>query len=239
MNKKFVALISGGKDSFYSIDCLLRDGFILEACIHIKSSEIDSYMYQTAGQDLIHYYKNVLDVPVYIFDTNLNALNKELEYNETKNDEVEVIFESLQKIKEKHNFQYVCSGAIKSTYQYNRIKNVCDRLNLISLTPLFNLDQHVLFNSIRNTLTAIFVKIATSEISQSHIGQDISSISHFKIDNMCGEGGEYETLVLDAPFFKKKLKLRHFDIGYHPEEINKEKTVFFLENASLELIDKN
>lgn len=236
---KFVALISGGKDSFFTIQTLLDLNYSLEACIYIKSGDIDSYMYQTAGQEIIDAYQTVLDVPLYIFETDKIAINKDLIYKETNEDEVEIIFNALSSLKKRHDFKFVSSGAIKSTYQLERVKNVCQRLNLIPLSPLFNRNQTELFNLINNTLDAIFVKIASSELDPSIIGKKLSEIQHLNFDNKCGEGGEYETLVLDAPFFRKRLNILSYDISCHPEELHKEqKNVFLLTNPKFEILPK-
>jgi Predicted ATPases of PP-loop superfamily len=62
---KFVALVSGGKDSFYSIMECIRNGHELVACAHLsprtqngtdeeeEEEEEESYMYQTAASECI------------------------------------------------------------------------------------------------------------------------------------------------------------------------------------------
>lgn len=237
--KNFVALISGGKDSFYTIQTLLEQGYTLVACVYIKSNDIDSYMYQTAGQEFIENYKNVLSVPLHIFETKNIAINKDINYSKTDNDEVEIMFEALSDLKSKYKFDFVSSGAIKSTYQLERVKNICDRLNLSPLSPLYNSDQNLLYEKIKEKLDAIFVRISSTDLDQSVIGKNISVISDVKIANKCGEGGEYETLVLDAPFFVRKIVINSFEVECHPEEINKSvKSAFFIKNIGFSLQEK-
>lgn len=33
--------------------------------------------------------------------------------------------------------------------------------------------------------------------------------------NVCGEGGEYESLTLDCPLFKRKLHIDDYQVVYH------------------------
>ena len=33
----------------------------------------------------------------------------------------------------------------------------------------------------------------------------------------CGEGGEYETFVLDCPLFKRKIAVREKEVGFFPQ----------------------
>lgn len=53
---KFVALISGGKDSTYNIMCCKKDGHELVCLANLYpkiGGEIDSYMYQCVGCEAI------------------------------------------------------------------------------------------------------------------------------------------------------------------------------------------
>lgn len=109
----------------------------------------------------------------------------------------------------------VSIGAILSNYQRTRVENVCKRLNLISLAYLWNRDQKDLLEEmISQNLHAIIIKVSTFGLDKSHLGKSLIEIKEhlFKINklydiNLCGEGGEYETLVLDCPIFQKKIKM--------------------------------
>ncbi|ELQ76250.1 Rossmann-like alpha/beta/alpha sandwich fold containing protein [Trachipleistophora hominis] len=236
--KRFVGLISGGKDSFYTIELLKQKEYNLVALVYIKSTDIDSYMYQTVGHEMIPFYRQVLDVPIYIIETNRKAINTDKEYVHTLNDEVEVIYDHLYELQKKAVFECVSVGAIKSYYQYNRIKSVCDRLNLSVLTPLFNLDQRVIYDAIIECMDVVIVKVACTNLGKEIVGKNLNVISGMRVDNWCGEGGEYETAVLDAPFFKKKLRIKNYEVLHHPEEEDKERTVFFMKINEIEVLEK-
>ncbi|KAG8803105.1 hypothetical protein FRC17_006275 [Serendipita sp. 399] len=66
---KFVALISGGKDSCFNISHCQQNGHELVAAASLRPKdgidELDSYLYQTVGQDAIEYVGQALDVPLY------------------------------------------------------------------------------------------------------------------------------------------------------------------------------
>jgi len=70
---KFVALVSGGKDSFYSIMECIRNGHELLACAHLSprnqnpDEDEESYMYQTAASECIPaLVEECLGVPLVI-----------------------------------------------------------------------------------------------------------------------------------------------------------------------------
>lgn len=247
---KFVALMSGGKDSMFSIQKLLEEGHELKALIHLTPSEnqkdeIDSYMYQSVGTEIAKIYEELIGLPVFIFETNCKSKNKELDYKFTEGDEVEDLFHAIKTVSEKIDFEGVVSGAILSNYQKNRVENICKRLNKVSLTPIWGKDQAVLFKEIKNVINAVLVKIACYGIRKECVGMNLDDFEKYmrrenvKYLNECGEGGEYETITLDAPFFKKKLSILEFDILPHPDEVNKEGIVYFMKIKKFTTIKKD
>ena len=62
---KFIALVSGGKDSVYNIIECVSFGHEL-ICIGnlYQKGEIDSFMYQTVGGELVDHIAKCLDVPL-------------------------------------------------------------------------------------------------------------------------------------------------------------------------------
>ncbi|EPR78253.1 putative ATPases of PP-loop superfamily [Spraguea lophii 42_110] len=239
---KFLALISGGKDSIYTIMQLKKCMHVPVALLYMKSTTtIDSYMYQSVGEELIESIGKCIDLPLHIVETKNRNLNLNLDYKETENDEVEDLFSAIKILKEKYKFEAVSSGAILSNYQKNRIENICDRLDLKSLTPLWNQNQEELLKKmVDDSLNAIIVKIGTPELTKEIVGEDISKliIKNYKITNMCGEGGEYETIVLDCPIFKKKINILESEVKVHPEEENKNEITFYMKVKNFELIKK-
>jgi diphthine-ammonia ligase len=61
-------------------------------------------------------------------------------------------------------------------------------------------------------LTAIVIKIASYGLQVQHLGRTIAELYSYFMKmkeecgmNVCGEGGEYESVVLDCPLFKKTI----------------------------------
>lgn len=218
---KFVALISGGKDSFYNIHHCLSRGHQLECLANLYPSgpdcdEIDSFMFQTVGHDIINKYSECLEVPLYREPISGTSANQDLEYRQTQNDEIEDLYRLLLRVCQLHpDLEGVSCGAILSHYQRTRVENVCDRLGLTSLTYLWQRDQRQLMAEMcQNDLDARIVKVAAIGLTQRHLGQTIAQMypQLIKLNELydvhvCGEGGEFETLVFDAPFFRRKLEI--------------------------------
>ncbi|KAI5954060.1 hypothetical protein CANMA_004899 [Candida margitis] len=243
---KFVALISGGKDSFFNIYHCLSQGHELVAIGNLypqdeSIDEIDSFMFQTVGHDIIDYYSQCLEVPLYRQKIVGKSSNQNLEYSHTQNDEIEDLFKLLSTIKRKHSdIEGVSCGAILSHYQRTRVENVCDRLGLTSLTYLWQRNQNdLMLEMCESGLDARLIKVAAIGLNAKHLGKPLQEVyPHLlKLNQMydvhiCGEGGEFETIVLDCPFFKtKKLEIVEQKVVTHPGD------VFYLK-LKVQIVDK-
>lgn len=215
---RFVALVSGGKDSCYALHRIADDGHQLVALANLVppiDAEMDSYMYQTVGQRVVPTYAEALGVPCFQRTISGRPINQAMEYEQAHvGDEVEDLYELLKQVQSEHSFEAVSCGAIHSNYQRVRAENVCARLGLKLLSPLWGRDQSELLQEmIDYPIDAILIKVAgMGLVPDKHLGQSLPQmIEHLdKLHarfgfNVCGEGGEYESLTLDAPLFKKKL----------------------------------
>lgn len=218
---KFVALISGGKDSFYNIHHCISEGHELIALANLypeqtNRDEIDSFMFQTVGHDIIENYSKCLDLPLYRQPITGGSTNQNLEYSITDNDEIEDLHKLLAKVLVHHpQVGGVSCGAILSQYQRTRVENVCDRLGLTSLTYLWQRNQRDLMQEMcASQLDARIVKVAAIGLNETHLNKSITQLfpTLDKLNQMyevhiCGEGGEFETMVMDASFFNKKITI--------------------------------
>ena len=200
-NLKLGVLFSSGKDSTSAAYVMKQQNYELTCLITLKSKNNASYMFQTAGTEMVELQAQALGVPLIIQET---GGEKELELQDLK--------KALAKAKERYQIDGVVSGALFSTYQRDRIEKICDQLGLKIFTPLWHKpqDQH-LQEIINHQFKAILTAIAAEGLDESWLGREIDSkfIEEIKTKkvNYAGEGGEFESLVLDSPLFKKKLSI--------------------------------
>ncbi|ETN76517.1 hypothetical protein NECAME_03449 [Necator americanus] len=150
----------------------------------------------------------------------------------------------------------VSVGAILSSYQKLRVEDVCRRLNLTPLCYLWERDQKDLLREmISNGLDAIVVKVAAIGLNRSHVGRKLSEAINFHTTTLpfqiestlnllhtkygvhpCGEGGEYETFVLDCPLFCKAIVIDESEIVTHQKDPIT--PVLYLRLLKLRLVEK-
>lgn len=91
----------------------------------MTTDELDSYMYQTVGHDVIHLYKDCMELPLYRQEIRGSPVEQGSDYVKTDQDETEDLFTLLQTAKAAHpDLEAVSVGAILSNYQRIRVENV-------------------------------------------------------------------------------------------------------------------
>ncbi|XP_016490242.2 LOW QUALITY PROTEIN: diphthine--ammonia ligase [Nicotiana tabacum] len=231
---KVVALVSGGKDSCFAMMKCIQYGHEIVALANLipaddATDELDSYMYQTVGHQIVVSYAKCMGLPLFRRRIQGSTRHHDLSYRMTPGDEVEDMFILLNEVKRQiPSVAAVSSGAIASDYQRLRVESVCSRLGLVSLAYLWKQDQSFLLQEmIRSGIIAIIVKVAAIGLDPSkHLGKELVYLeSHLhKLKelygiNVCGEGGEYESLTLDCPLFKNaRIMLDEFQIVLHSSD---------------------
>lgn len=95
------------------------------------------------------------------------------------------------------------------------MENVASRLNLTVLAYLWERNQSELLREmVEANVFAILIKVACVGLSRKHLSWSLGQIEPTMLKlhdrfgvHPCGEGGEYETIVLDCPLFTKSLVL--------------------------------
>jgi asparagine synthase (glutamine-hydrolysing) len=203
------ALYSGGKDSTLALTKASRENKI-ECLISMISENPESYMFHVPNALLTKYQAEAMEIPII---QEFTKGEKEKELTDLK--------KVIEEAKEKFGIKGIVTGAIKSNYQYSRIKKICDELKLGLISPLWQMDEEEeLKEVLREGIKAIIVSVSAYPLTKDFLGKEIDETIIKKFIefrekfgfNPSGEGGEYETFVIDAPIFKKKISIEDFEI---------------------------
>ncbi|KAG1752662.1 uncharacterized protein EDB91DRAFT_1103724 [Suillus paluster] len=234
---KYIALLSGGKDSCYNLSHCNAHGHELVAAATLSpqsgKDEIDSYLYQTVGQDAIEFVARALDVPLYRRVIQGDAIEQNVEYGSRSagsagvmGDETEDLYALLKDAKLHHpDVQGVSVGAILSNYQRVRVEHVCRRLSLTPLAYLWQRDQAELLSEMIDAgIKSVLIKVAGIGLTVKHLGKTLHEMQDTltRLNSLyglhiCGEGGEYETFTLDSPLFKHRIVLDETEVVMHSD----------------------
>lgn len=197
---KLAALISGGKDSSFAILRALQDGHEVTDLITIKPANEDSYMFHSANIHLTDLISEACGIPLI---SQVSSGEKEKELDDLK--------KALSRVK----VDGVTVGAIESEYQASRVRRICDELGLQMYAPLWHREPESLLREMIKCMDIRMVKVAAAGMDESWLGrrfdekviEDLKALRRKYRVHIAGEGGEYETLVLDAPYYKKRINL--------------------------------
>lgn len=108
------------------------------------------------------------------------------------------------------------TGALASDYQSQKINMECEPLGIRVFSPLWHKDQKMLLREIvRAGFEVVIVAVSAEGLSEKWLGRtiDIDSVDELESISerfglqIAGEGGEFETFVLDGPNFSRKLEI--------------------------------
>ncbi len=206
---KIAALISGGKDSLFAAYKAGKE-HELACIIAIKSKNPESYMFHIPNINLVKVQAKTMDLPIIFYET-----------EGIKEEELKDLKEAIEIAKEKYRIEGIVSGAIKSSYQKERIDNICKELKMQSLAPLWQTNEEIYLKELMTNFNVIIVGIAAEGLTKNMLGTRIglTFIDKMRSSNVSiiGEGGEFETLVLECPLFKKKIEVKEFEIKMENE----------------------
>ncbi|EDQ92265.1 uncharacterized protein MONBRDRAFT_14389, partial [Monosiga brevicollis MX1] len=247
---------SGGKDSCHNLLHCVANGHQVVALANLAppeqphdvlvSDELDSMMYQTVGHEGIELLAAALDKPLYREAIVGACVSDTKTYHRAERDEVEDMDRLFQRVIRSHpDVEAVSVGAILSDYQRTRVEQVAARHGITVLSYLWQRDQaELLAEMVASGLEAIVIKVAAMGLMpRKHLGQTLGMLSptlHKLHDlyevHVCGEGGEYETFVLDSPLFTRRLVVEESTTIIHSDDAFA--PVGYLQLQRLALVDK-
>ena len=195
---RWAALTSGGKDSILSCQKAIDRGMDVRYLVTVRPKNPDSYMFHAANLDAVPVIAKVAGMEYIEIPTQGN-----------KEEELEDLKEGLAAL----DIEGVIAGAVASVYQAERIRVITDRLDLSLCTPLWHMDTEMLVREVAERMDARIVVTAAEGLDESFLGARFDEDLIRKLKqaekiyriNIAGEGGEYESLTLDAPFYSRPI----------------------------------
>jgi len=208
------SLFSGGKDSVAAIVKAISSGHSVERCISFVPAREDSYMFHIPNIDRAGTVSEAMGIDYASFNV---SGEKEVEV-----EEMEAILRSeMEATPENRRPQGIVSGAIHSSYQRDRIGSMLSRMGLESITPLWHIDPREYMEWLLSEGFSVYIVGVYAEgLDETYLGKLIDRevldrillLSDRHGVHPAGEGGEYESLVLDGPGFDHGLELGEYRV---------------------------
>jgi diphthine-ammonia ligase len=194
----WAALTSGGKDSILSCQKAIDSGKDVRYLVTARPKNRDSYMFHSANLDVVPVIANVAGREYVEITTEGN-----------KEEELADLEAGLASL----DIEGVIAGAVASEYQAERVKAITDKLGLELFIPLWHMDTELLLREVAQRMDARIIVTAAEGLDASFLGARfddalitrLKRVSTARRINIAGEGGEYESITLFAPFYSRPI----------------------------------
>lgn len=196
---RVLALLSGGKDSVAAIEVAQGWGWEVVAALAVRPAADDAWMFHTPNLEVTRAVAQCLGIPL------LEAASRAGAVEEVQDLEA-VIAAAVRPLR----LEGIVSGALASEYQRTRIDGIGHRLGLKTFAPLWHKEPLGYLAALKG-YDIRFSRTAAEGVPNAWCGGrlDPAAIAtmarHPARPHPAGEGGEYETLVLEAPHFQRRL----------------------------------
>ncbi|MFN3803537.1 MAG: diphthine--ammonia ligase [Pyrobaculum sp.] len=221
---KVAVLYSGGKDSHYAMLKAIEEGHELACLVTVVPRRVDSYMFHTYNIRWSFLHGLAIGVPQVA-----------VEVSGDREREVEELLHAVGKLKELYGFDGVVSGVVASRYQKERVDHIAERVGLVHLSPLWGRDQGELLREESRRLKFILTAAMAMGLRPEHLGVVITPeaaeglilLSRKHGFSPVGEGGEFETYVVESPLFVIEVRGERYwrEAGWGYFEIREAKII--------------
>jgi len=197
---KVAVLFSGGKDSAFASFCCLYYGWD----VHLLTIEPAEYstMFHHPNIGWCEKQAEAMNLPIKVVKAKGSA----------EADELGEVKRALSEMK----VDAVATGAIESEYQKQRIDKIAHELGIRSFSPLWRTGAQML-PEICSYFDVYVVAVSAEGLGKDDLGKRFDGEFVQRLRQMKPsvspmlEGGEGETFVAGAPFFKRALKIAKWE----------------------------
>ena len=215
----WIGLFSGGKDSSWAVYRALEAGLDVSHLVTVHPVG-DSYMYHVPATELTTLAAESIGIP--LVDVRPDDFRAEIadDSGEQGDRELAVLETALRNLESElgGGIEGVVAGAVESEFQTSRIEGMCDRLGWKLFAPLWQRDPRTLAEEmLEDGFDIRIVQVAAAGLDESWLGRrlDREALAELEERNdrygvhILGEGGEFETLVVDGPHMDRRIDLEY------------------------------
>lgn len=203
---RVACLFSGGKDSTYSLYLAKQSGVSVDCLLTLIPNSEESYLFHSPNIWATQLQAKALQIPI---------ITKKIK-SISIDDECHKLDELISQANRDYKIEGIVHGGIRSNFQKNKFNKICEKYNLKLLSPLWQIDEYDYMNQLlKNSFVIQIISVSSMGLDASFLGiilnystlEDLYRRSKKYGFNLSFEGGEAETIVLDCPIFKKRLKI--------------------------------
>ena len=198
---RIATLFSGGKDSTYALYVAQQRGWDVTDLISILPEDPASMLYHVPNLHLTPLLAEAMGFPL---TQERAGLGEEAE------------LDALRRAIRRTGVDGVVVGAIASDYQHARVNRVGHELGVRVFAPLWRRDpEHLLRDYLAAGMDIRVSGVSAEGLDATWLGRPLDESAVRDLLRLrdrvglhpCGEGGEFETLVLNAPSYHRRVEV--------------------------------
>jgi len=194
----YIVSWSGGKDSCFACYSAIAGGYNISYLLNFISKEYKRVSFHGTEAKLIQLQAEALGIPLMQKETTKDGYEEEFK-------------EAVQSLIP-DGIRGMIFGDIYLQEHRDWVERVCRDLGIEAIEPLWGEEpEKVLLDFIDTGFEALIVSAKSELFGKEWIGRKLDrSFFHYLKENkidICGENGEYHTLVTKGPMFKKRVRI--------------------------------
>jgi len=203
---KLASLFSGGKDSTYSIFLAKKQGHEIKCLLSVFPKSDESHLLHHPNLQWTNLQSQSMQIPQLTIKSELDETDNEINSLE------KILIQAI----DEYQIEGLVHGGIQSQFQKEKFENLCNKLNLKSIAPLWNRNPLEYMNElISSNFVFIITSVSSDGLDDSWLGKIITkndidtlyTLSQKFGFNLNFEGGEAETFVVDCSLFSHAIKI--------------------------------
>ncbi|GBC70541.1 hypothetical protein HRbin02_00309 [Candidatus Calditenuaceae archaeon HR02] len=202
---RLLSLYTGGKDSTLSLQMAQEAGHEIALLVTARPLERDSWMFHTTCIGVQHLQAEAMGLE-----------HRYVDVSGRKEVEVQELYDALRDLVRDYGVEGLLSGGLASRYQRNRVEWLAGSLGVRHVAPCWGMEpREIMTEVLERGYSVVIVAVSAHGLGPEWLGRGLDRESVEKLGalserygfNFAGEGGEYETLVIDTPFFRDSLRI--------------------------------
>jgi diphthine-ammonia ligase len=194
----YISSWSGGKDSCLAAYLALGKGYKISHLVNFISQEFKRVSFHGTEAKLIQLQSQAIGIPLLQKQTTWESYEREFK-------------EAVQSLLPQ-GIEGMVFGDIYLDEHKEWVEGVCGELGIEAIEPLWGKEtEKIITDFIDAGFEAVIVSAQAELIDRGWAGQRLDSkfLSYLKTRNvdLCGENGEYHTLVVNGPLFKRNIEI--------------------------------
>ncbi|MEJ7737346.1 MAG: diphthine--ammonia ligase [Chitinophagaceae bacterium] len=197
---------SGGKDSCYALITAAEQGAIPAVLVNMMNENGKISRSHGLPFSLLQKQAEAMELPILAFPTSWN------DYEDN-------FVNALLEIKSKHGVETMVFGDVDLQEHRDWEEKVCLNAGIEAMLPLWQYERKALLLEMLNKGMKAMIVSCNPVLGEAFLGRvmdyDIIPELEERGVDVCGENGEFHTVVIDCPLFKRSVDLPRYSKTEH------------------------